>query len=160
MGLVRKALFIGTAGLSDVLLGEEKKERPAARRAAKTATAQAPAKRSKRTTAASKARSRTTAKAAPERTAPPAPAPAPPVAASAAASTIGELERLAELHGKGALTAEEFSAAKARILGIALPRDGSDTPFPAVQASVAAARRIADIAAQESGGTIIARELG
>jgi multidrug resistance efflux pump len=43
-----------------------------------------------------------------------APAAAPPAAAPDAAA---ELERLAQLHQSGALTDEEFAAAKAKVLG-------------------------------------------
>lgn len=43
---------------------------------------------------------------------PPADAPAPET------DTIAELERLARLHGSGALSDEEFAAAKARVLGV------------------------------------------
>lgn len=39
-------------------------------------------------------------------------------AAPAPTDTIAELERLARLHESGALTDEEFAAAKARALGI------------------------------------------
>ena len=42
----------------------------------------------------------------------PAPAPAQPVDAT------GELERLAKLHDSGALTDQEFGAAKAQLLGV------------------------------------------
>jgi hypothetical protein len=42
----------------------------------------------------------------------PAPAPAPE------ADTIAELERLARLHESGALSDDEFAAAKARVLGV------------------------------------------
>jgi Short C-terminal domain len=48
--------------------------------------------------------------------APPPPPPAP--AAAPAPDTIAELERLARLHESGALTDQEFAAAKARALGI------------------------------------------
>jgi hypothetical protein len=44
---------------------------------------------------------------------PPAPAPAP-----AAQSSTDQLTNLASLHSSGALTDEEFAAAKAKILGI------------------------------------------
>ena len=47
----------------------------------------------------------------------PAPAPVAPVAA-APPDTTGELERLAKLHESGALTDEEFGAAKAHLLGV------------------------------------------
>jgi hypothetical protein len=43
-------------------------------------------------------------------------APAPPPAA-APASDMDQLKQLAELHTSGALTDEEFAAAKAKILG-------------------------------------------
>jgi hypothetical protein len=48
-------------------------------------------------------------------------APPPPPAPAAAApppDTIAELERLVRLHESGALTDQEFAAAKARTLGI------------------------------------------
>jgi Short C-terminal domain len=48
--------------------------------------------------------------------APPPPAAAPP--APAAPDTTAELERMAKLHDSGVLSDEEFSAAKAKILGI------------------------------------------
>ncbi len=44
---------------------------------------------------------------------PPPPAPAPP----AGGDTMAELEKLADMKSKGLLTDEEFSAAKAKILG-------------------------------------------
>ena len=47
--------------------------------------------------------------------APPAPAAAAPAAADDATS---ELERLASLHDSGVLSDDEFSAAKAKVLGI------------------------------------------
>jgi hypothetical protein len=47
-----------------------------------------------------------------------APPPPPAPAAAAAPDTIAELERLARLHESGALTDQEFAAAKARALGI------------------------------------------
>jgi hypothetical protein len=47
---------------------------------------------------------------------PEAPAPAP--AAAPADDTTAELERLAQLHQSGALTDDEFAAAKSKLLGI------------------------------------------
>ncbi len=48
----------------------------------------------------------------------PAPAPAPaPAAAPAGDDTIARLTQLASLHSSGALTDEEFAAAKAQVLG-------------------------------------------
>lgn len=50
---------------------------------------------------------------------PPPPAYAAPVQAPAGdTDTIAELERLSRLHESGALSAEEFAAAKARVLGL------------------------------------------
>lgn len=46
---------------------------------------------------------------------PPAPAPAP--AAPAAPSMLDQLNQLSTLHQQGALTDEEFAAAKAKLLG-------------------------------------------
>jgi membrane protease subunit (stomatin/prohibitin family) len=54
----------------------------------------------------------------------PAPAPAPAAAAPAAPAapaaddSTAKLQELANLHAQGVLTAEEFAAAKAKILGI------------------------------------------
>ena len=55
----------------------------------------------------------------------PAPAPAPepayappPPAAPAEDDSMAELQKLAQLHSQGVLTDEEFTAAKAKILGI------------------------------------------
>jgi hypothetical protein len=57
-----------------------------------------------------------------EATQPPPPAYAPPPAQAPAAGppadSIAELERLARLHESGALADEEFTAAKARALGL------------------------------------------
>ena len=47
----------------------------------------------------------------------PAPAPPPPAAAAPADDTIARLTQLASLHSSGALTDEEFAAAKAQVLG-------------------------------------------
>jgi hypothetical protein len=56
-------------------------------------------------------------------TQPPPPQPSPAYAAPVQApagdtDTIAELERLSRLHESGALSAEEFAAAKARVLGL------------------------------------------
>jgi hypothetical protein len=42
----------------------------------------------------------------------------PPPSVAAPTDAAGEVERLAQLHASGALTDEEFSAAKAKALGI------------------------------------------
>jgi Short C-terminal domain len=52
----------------------------------------------------------------PDQQAPPPPAP-PPAAASAAPSMYDQLSQLATLHDQGVLTDEEFTAAKAKLLG-------------------------------------------
>jgi len=50
---------------------------------------------------------------------PPAPpAPPAPVAAAPATDDASEIERLASLHASGALSDEEFTAAKQKILGL------------------------------------------
>jgi hypothetical protein len=49
---------------------------------------------------------------------PPAPPPPAPRAAPAADDATSEIERLASLHESGALTDDEFAAAKAKVLGI------------------------------------------
>jgi len=49
---------------------------------------------------------------------PPQPGYAPAPAAAPPADAIAELERLARLHESGALTDQEFAAAKARALGL------------------------------------------
>lgn len=53
----------------------------------------------------------TQTQAAPPQAAPAAPAPAP-------ADSTAELERLAKLHESGALSDEEFAAAKSKLLGL------------------------------------------
>jgi hypothetical protein len=47
-----------------------------------------------------------------------APAPAAAPAAPAAGDPMAEIQKLAQLHSAGALTDEEFAAAKAKLLGI------------------------------------------
>lgn len=46
------------------------------------------------------------------------PAPPPPAPTVGPADPMDEIERLADLHGSGQLTDEEFSAAKAQVLGL------------------------------------------
>jgi len=48
----------------------------------------------------------------------PPPAPPAPAAAAPADDETSELERLASMHDSGVLTDDEFTAAKAKILGI------------------------------------------
>jgi Short C-terminal domain len=49
---------------------------------------------------------------------PPPPPPAPVAAAPAVDPTVEKINQLAQLHASGALTDEEFAAAKAQALGI------------------------------------------
>ena len=49
---------------------------------------------------------------------PPPPPPAPPAPAPAEVDAASEIERLASLRDSGALTEEEFAAAKKNVLGI------------------------------------------
>ena len=50
--------------------------------------------------------------------APPPPPPPAPVAAAPVDPTVEKINQLAQLHASGALTDEEFAAAKAQALGI------------------------------------------
>ena len=186
MGIIRKALFITTLGLSDLVLEDDSKRTATAvqkKRVQKRPNAKASAKRPKR--AVARAKSQPEAKTRPKRTKPKgarkppaarakpraavrsktasahqpkphaAPAvaqpraqtPAQPRAHAPASGTIIALERIAKLHAQGALSDHEFAAAKARILGTApsatAPAPGeAPTTFPAIQANVAAARRL------------------
>jgi hypothetical protein len=188
MGIIRKALFITTLGLSDLVLEDDSKRTATAvqkKRAQKRPKAKASAKRPKRVVA--RAKSQPEAKTRPKRTKPkgarkppaarakpraavrsktasahqpkphaaPAAAqpkaqtPAQPRAHAPASGTIIALERVAKLHAQGALSDHEFAAAKARILGTApsatapAPAE-APTTFPAIQANVAAARRLGE----------------
>ena len=196
MGIIRKALFITTLGLSDLVLEDDSRRTATAvqkKRAQKRPKAKASAKRPKR--AVARAKSQPEAKTRPKRTKPkgarkspaarakpraavrsktasahqPKPhaasaaaqpkaqtpahpttqTPAQPRAHAPASGTIIALERIAKLHAQGALSDHEFAAAKARILGTApsatAPAPGeASTTFPAIQANVAAARRLAE----------------
>ena len=190
MGIIRKALFITTLGLSDLVLEDDSKRTATAvqkKRAQKRPKPKASAKRPKR--AVARAKSQPEAKTRPKRTTkrtkpkgarkppaarakpraavrsktasahqpkphaapaaaqPRAQTPAQPRAHAPASGTIIALERIAKLHAQGALSDHEFAAAKARILGTApsatAPAPGeAPTTFPAIQANVAAARRL------------------
>ncbi len=168
MGLIRKALSIATVGLSDRLFEDDSKKGRTAKSQAKQGRTQ-----KRRTVARSKPRARRKPQSRPKpqarpkaqprrkpqaRPEPARPEPqalrtsAPAPALTSADRTTNELERLADLHSRGALTSEEFAAAKAKILGTSLtPREPhrDAATFPAVEANVAAARRLADLAAQD-----------
>jgi len=170
MGFTRKALFIATFGLSGLVFKDNsKKERPAqaAQRRVRTkgqtnvTALKPPAARRPRTQAAQRPkppaarRPRTQAARRPKTQAQRASTVSQ--AAGAGSGTASELERITELHGRGALTGEEFAAAKAKILGTSPTPDasgGRSVKFPAVEANVAAARRLADMAVPDGGGSV------
>ena len=176
MGVIRKALVISTGGLAGLVFKESPGAQGTAKAATRSAQARGSksvkqgAKATRRPTAktarpvaaraargpAAKARRPAAAKAARGSAAKVEPAPvtatAPTTASThtpvAGGGMIGELERLADLHARGALTGAEFAAAKAKILGTAAPPPASESEpaaFPAIEANVAAARHLADL---------------
>jgi multidrug resistance efflux pump len=143
MGFIRKALFIATGGISGLVFKDDSKSE----RTEKAAQVQA------------RARKQTKGKRSTTRT-------ARTSAAKSRSGTTAELERLADLHGRGALTDQEFAAAKAKILGTSQTPNGSDTGpasgsdagpprFQAVEANVAAARDLPDLAARDRGAVTV-----
>src|ERR1700680_2887480 len=124
MGFIRKALFIATGGLSGLVFKDNSKKK----RVVKAAQKQRPKKPTKvtRPTArgAGRAKPQAARRARPQaaRRAKPKAARRTPIAQTAGAvnGTAKELERLADLHGRGALTGEEFAAAKAKTLGTSM----------------------------------------
>ena len=141
MGFMRKALFVATAGLSGrVFKDNSKKER--------TAKADAQRVRPRKQTKATRPKPQAARRAKPQAARRSTVAPI----VGSGNGTTNELERLADLHVRGALTDEEFAAAKAKILGTSLTPHESDrdpATFPAVEANVAAARHLADLAAHD-----------
>ena len=141
MGFMRKALFVATLGLSGrVFKDNSKKERTAKADAQRVR----PRKQTKVTRPKPQAARRAKPQAARRST-------VAPIVGSGNGTT-NELERLADLHVRGALTDEEFAAAKAKILGTSLTPHGTGrdpATFPAVEANVAAARHLADLAAHD-----------
>jgi hypothetical protein len=137
MGLIRKALFIATLGLS----GRVFKEKPKTVRVAKAPDKVArPRKQTKQPARRSPSRAARTK-----------------AGARSATGTSGELERLAALHSGGALSDAEFAAAKAKILGTSPARAaGEKAPavFPAVEANVAAARHLSDLARHDGAAPV------
>jgi hypothetical protein len=137
IGLIRKALFIATLGLSGRLLKDNSKPQ-AAKKQARAAQAKPRAQKPQKAT---RSKPRSTRAGA--------------VAKASAKGTAGELERLSKLHGEGALTDAEFSAGKAKILGTAAGRPEPTVqaariaPYPAVEANVSAARQLDGLAGRE-----------
>jgi Short C-terminal domain len=154
-GFIRKALFVATAGLSGRVFKDNSKKQRTAKADAKRVR---PLKETKVKRPKPQAAPRK-----PQAARRPKPQAAPRKPQAARASTVApivgsgngttnELERLADLYGRGALTDEEFAAAKARILETSPTPHGSDrspATFPAVESNVAAARRLADLAAHD-----------
>jgi hypothetical protein len=162
MGFIRKALFVATAGLSgQVFKDNSKKERTAKADAARVR----PRKQTKVVRPKPQAARRPKPQAARRPKPQAARRPKPQAArASTVAPIVGagngtttELERLADLHVRGALTDDEFAAAKAKILGTSLTPHESDrgpATFQAIEANVAAARHMADLAANDPGASV------
>ena len=90
--------------------------RPLMRVAAGAATATVAYKAGQRRTQQNQYNDQAQAAYAQTQAAPPQAAPAPAPAASG--DSTAELERLAKLHESGALTDEEFAAAKSKLLGL------------------------------------------
>jgi Short C-terminal domain len=165
MGFIRKALFVATLGLSGrVFKDDSKKERTAKadaqrmrpRKQTKVTRPKQTKVTRRKPQAARREKPQATRRAKPQaaRRAKPEVARTSTLAPIVASGngTSNELERIADLHVRGALTDEEFAAAKAKILGTSLtPHESGSEPatFPAVEANVAAARRLADLAAQD-----------
>ena len=163
MGFTRKALFIATLGLSGLVFKDNSKKKPATK-ATNRAKAAKKKVRPKRETKVARPTTRAARRPTPQaarRRKPQARRPAPQAASTSTVAQTGgagsgtayELERLADLHGRGALTGEEFAAAKAKILGTSPPSHASDrdpATFPAVEANVAAARDLADLVVHDN----------
>ncbi len=165
MGFIRKALSVGTAGLSDRIFEDDSKKGRAAKTEAKRGRTQkqkkvtrAKPQTQRRSQARRKSQARPKPQARPKRQPQARPVPhavrtsAAPATVAAGDGTINELERLADLRARGALTNEEFTVAKAKILGTSLTAREPDTDaatFPAVEANVAAARQLAELAARD-----------
>ena len=92
--------------------------RPLMRVAAGAATATVAYKAGQRRTQQNQYNDQAQAAYAQTQAAPPQAAPAPAAPAPAPTDSTAELERLAKLHDSGALTDEEFAAAKSKLLGL------------------------------------------
>jgi Short C-terminal domain len=146
MALIRKALFVATIGLSGRVFKDSSKKELTAKADAKRVR---PRKQTKTTRPKPQAARRPKPQAARTST-------IAPIDGSANGTT-NELERLADLHGRGSLTDAEFATAKAKILGTSpMPHgsDGGPATFQAIEASVGAARHLADLAGHDRGGSV------
>ncbi len=146
MGFMRKALWVATGGLSGLVFKDSSKEEQTAKaatkqvRSQKTTKGTRPAPRAARRRTSGRARKATIAK----------------TVASGNGAT-DELERLADLHGRGALTSEEFAAAKAKVLGTSPTPDAparDPAKFHAVEANIAAARHLAEMAIDDRDASV------
>ena len=158
MGFMRKALFVATGGLSGLVFKDNSNKERTAKANEKQVRLQKQTKVTRRKVKAAprprtQAARRQTQAGGTQAARRPKPQPARPSTVApivgAGNGTTIELERLADLHGRGALTNEEFAAAKAKILGTSLTPHGSDrapATFQAIEANVAAARHLADLA--------------
>jgi hypothetical protein len=143
MGFMRRALFVATFGLSGLVFKDNSENKRTAKAPEKQVR---PKRRTKVTRPKPQAARRPKRQAARTST-----------VARARNGTANEIERLAALHRRGALTGEEFAAAKAKILGTSLtsPASGRDpATFQAVEANVAAARNLADLAVHDHGASV------
>lgn len=116
MGFMRKALFVSTGGLSGVagVKANSKKERTA-----KAAEKQLRIQKQQLRAAKIAARSQTSSHQQPQPTRVTSAVSTSQNPAATNPSLATELERLAALHETGALSNEEFAAAKGRLLGSA-----------------------------------------
>jgi putative oligomerization/nucleic acid binding protein len=146
IGLMRKALFVMTGGLSGLVFKDDSKKQRMANAAQKRAR---PGREPKATRPKPRPARRPKQRAA--RTSP---------AAKTMASgngTTNALERIAKMHRQGVLTDEEFAAAKERILGTGQRAGESaagSATYPAVEANIAAARRLADLAEGDRSASV------
>jgi putative oligomerization/nucleic acid binding protein len=143
IGLIRKALFVMTGGLSGRVFKDDSKKKRT--RTAKAPERQVRAERQPKATPVNRDARRPKPRAARTSTAARATGPGN--------GTANALERIAKLHRQGALSDEEFAAAKARILGTdQTVKEAATGPatYPAVEANVAAARQLADLAGHDS----------
>jgi hypothetical protein len=146
IGFMRKALFVTTGGLSGLVFKDDSKKEPTAKAAEKRMR---PEKQPKATSPKLRAARRPKQRAARTATA--------AKTSGSANGTANALERIAKLHRQGALTDEEFTAAKARILGTSQTPGMSATgpaTYPAVEANVAAARHLADLAGNDRSASV------
>jgi hypothetical protein len=157
MGFIRKALFVATAGLSGRVFKDDSMKKRTVKAEAKRVR---PRKQTKvarpKPQAARRPKQQAARRSKPKAARRPKPQTVVPIVGSGNGTT-NELERLADLHIRGALTDEEFAAAKAKILGTSLTPHGSDrdpATFQAIDANVAAARRLADLATHDPGASV------